>query len=319
MLIVHCCYLQLRSQLSSLPSLSPIRSLLQAHPPTRKVPLPDWTVQARTLAGAGAFDEVSARAHAEAEVARTADVQCAMTNIAFVGHGPRWRGRLGDITAPTLVLHGEDDPFFPIGNGQALAAEIPDARLVRLGHAGHRPRPTPSRSSRRSSSHTRRADRATVGPRQVRTLIDPYVACCCAASGRGTDRTGRSGAGALRVLRLPDAEPVAMRVDEVRELDLAVVDERNSDGRAQLLGPVERCLARCRPGRRRLPSSSRPSPRYPRARPCRSQSCCTAPASTARRTSSRTTRRRMPARPARPGNRSRSSSRRLTWWPPFRR
>ena len=61
-----------------------------------------------------------------------------MTNIAFADHGPRRRERLGDITAPTLVLHGEDDPFFPIGNGEALAAEIPDARLVRLGRAGHR-------------------------------------------------------------------------------------------------------------------------------------------------------------------------------------
>ena len=111
-------------------------------------PAPDWSderavvdhlvLQARTFAGAGAFDEVSARAHAEAEVACTTDVQCAMTNIAFADHGPRWRERLGDITAPTLVLHGEDDPFFPIGNGEALAAEIPDARLVRLSRAGHR-------------------------------------------------------------------------------------------------------------------------------------------------------------------------------------
>lgn len=41
------------------------------------------------------------------------------------------------IDVPTLVLHGEDDPFFPIGNGEALAAEIPDARLVRLPRAGH--------------------------------------------------------------------------------------------------------------------------------------------------------------------------------------
>ena len=95
-------------------------------------------LQARTFAGAGAFDEASARAHAEAEIARTTDVQCAMTNIAFADHGPRWRERLGEIIAPTLVLHGEDDPFFPIGNGEALAAEIPDARLVRLGRVGHR-------------------------------------------------------------------------------------------------------------------------------------------------------------------------------------
>ena len=41
------------------------------------------------------------------------------------------------ITAPILVLHGEDDPFFPIGNGEALAAEIPNACLVRLDRVGH--------------------------------------------------------------------------------------------------------------------------------------------------------------------------------------
>ena len=109
---------------------------------------PDWSDeraavdhlvgQARALAGEGAFDETSARAQAEAEVARTTDVQCATTNIAFADPGPRWRERLGDITAPTLVLHGEDDPFFPIGNGEALAAGIPNARLVRLDRVGHR-------------------------------------------------------------------------------------------------------------------------------------------------------------------------------------
>jgi pimeloyl-ACP methyl ester carboxylesterase len=108
---------------------------------------PDWSDersvvdhlvrQAKTLAGAGAFDEASAGAHAEAEVARTTNIQSA-TNIASADHGPRWRERLGDVSAPTLVLHGEDDPFFPIGNGEALAAEIPEARLVRLDRAGHK-------------------------------------------------------------------------------------------------------------------------------------------------------------------------------------
>jgi pimeloyl-ACP methyl ester carboxylesterase len=111
-------------------------------------PGPDWSderavvghlvLQARTFAGAGAFDEASAPADAEAEVARTTDVRCATTSIAFADHGPRWRERLGVITAPALVLHGEDDPFFPIGSGEALAAEIPDAPLVRLGRTGHR-------------------------------------------------------------------------------------------------------------------------------------------------------------------------------------
>lgn len=110
-------------------------------------PPPDWSDRravvehlvrhARTLAGAGTFDEADARAHAEAVVARTTDVRCATTNIAFADHGPRWRERLGEITAPTLVLHGVQDPLFPIGNGEALAAEIPGAHLVRLAHVGH--------------------------------------------------------------------------------------------------------------------------------------------------------------------------------------
>ena len=43
---------------------------------------------------------------------------------------PRWRERLGDLTLPTLIVHGRADPFFPVGNGQALAAQVPGARLL---------------------------------------------------------------------------------------------------------------------------------------------------------------------------------------------
>ncbi|MFB7874126.1 alpha/beta fold hydrolase [Nocardia sp. NPDC056064] len=49
---------------------------------------------------------------------------------------PRWRGRLGDLDLPTLVVHGRADPFFPVGNGEALAAEIPAARLLVLDNMG---------------------------------------------------------------------------------------------------------------------------------------------------------------------------------------
>lgn len=43
---------------------------------------------------------------------------------------PRWRERLPEISVPALVVHGRHDPFFPVGNGEALAREIPDARLL---------------------------------------------------------------------------------------------------------------------------------------------------------------------------------------------
>ena len=49
---------------------------------------------------------------------------------------PRWRQRLGQLTLPTLVVHGRADPNFPVGNGEALAAAIPAARLLVLDDMG---------------------------------------------------------------------------------------------------------------------------------------------------------------------------------------
>jgi pimeloyl-ACP methyl ester carboxylesterase len=48
---------------------------------------------------------------------------------------PRWRERLPELVIPTLVVHGRRDPFFPVGNGEALAREIPGARLLVLQRA----------------------------------------------------------------------------------------------------------------------------------------------------------------------------------------
>jgi pimeloyl-ACP methyl ester carboxylesterase len=48
---------------------------------------------------------------------------------------PRWRERLPEIKVPTLVVHGRRDRFFPVGNGEAIAREIPGARLLVLNDA----------------------------------------------------------------------------------------------------------------------------------------------------------------------------------------
>ncbi|MGW7271953.1 alpha/beta fold hydrolase [Streptomyces sp. NPDC054864] len=48
---------------------------------------------------------------------------------------PRWRERLPEIDIPTLVVHGSRDSFFPVGNGEAIAREIPGARLLILKEA----------------------------------------------------------------------------------------------------------------------------------------------------------------------------------------
>jgi haloalkane dehalogenase len=45
--------------------------------------------------------------------------------------------RHGQITAPTLCLWGVHDPWQTIRDGERLAIEIPDARLVRVENASH--------------------------------------------------------------------------------------------------------------------------------------------------------------------------------------
>ena len=45
--------------------------------------------------------------------------------------------RLGAITAPTLVVHGEQDRVVPVANARTLAARIPDAELHLWPGAGH--------------------------------------------------------------------------------------------------------------------------------------------------------------------------------------
>jgi pimeloyl-ACP methyl ester carboxylesterase len=45
--------------------------------------------------------------------------------------------RLDQIKAPTLVIHGETDRLVPPGNGELIAARIPNAKLIKIPHASH--------------------------------------------------------------------------------------------------------------------------------------------------------------------------------------
>jgi pimeloyl-ACP methyl ester carboxylesterase len=90
----------------------------------------------RRLAGPAGFDESAARENGRRQLDR-ATTFASRHNIAFCDHGDRWRERLGEIGVPTLVVHGTADPFFPYGNGVALAREIPGAELLTLDGIGH--------------------------------------------------------------------------------------------------------------------------------------------------------------------------------------
>ncbi|UAB78675.1 alpha/beta fold hydrolase [Erythrobacter sp. SCSIO 43205] len=55
---------------------------------------------------------------------------------AIIDDGCR-RSRLAKVKAPTLVLHGEDDPLVKLEGGQDTAAHIPGAKLVTIPGWGH--------------------------------------------------------------------------------------------------------------------------------------------------------------------------------------
>ena len=110
--------------------------------------MPDWSDRAAVaeFAAAGAEilgnDPAAARATAERIWNRTPGTHPAVqmanqlgTVFARLDCKPRWRKRLPELAIPTLVVHGHRDPFFPVGNGEALAREIPGARLLLLEQA----------------------------------------------------------------------------------------------------------------------------------------------------------------------------------------
>jgi pimeloyl-ACP methyl ester carboxylesterase len=54
---------------------------------------------------------------------------------AIFGHDTS--GRLGEIAAPTLIIHGTVDGVLPFSNGEQIASLMPDARFEALEDVGH--------------------------------------------------------------------------------------------------------------------------------------------------------------------------------------
>jgi pimeloyl-ACP methyl ester carboxylesterase len=103
----------------------------------RKAAVDRLVADIREYGGPFTADEAQARRLAERVVDRTTDMAASQTNHWLIDGGPPVRHRLGTITVPTLVMHGTVDPMFPMAHAEALAREIPGARLVRLEGVGH--------------------------------------------------------------------------------------------------------------------------------------------------------------------------------------
>jgi pimeloyl-ACP methyl ester carboxylesterase len=85
------------------------------------------------------FDERATRAMLELALSRATDPTAAANHHRLAGQAypPDVLVPLASITAPTTIVHGDQDPVYPLAHGEALAAAIPDARLEVVAGMGH--------------------------------------------------------------------------------------------------------------------------------------------------------------------------------------
>jgi pimeloyl-ACP methyl ester carboxylesterase len=79
--------------------------------------------------GADVLDRLVSRA-----VERPTSLEVIMLQMQAIGTRT---GDVANITAPTLVIHGSDDPLLPVANGRRLAELVPGARYLELPGVGH--------------------------------------------------------------------------------------------------------------------------------------------------------------------------------------
>jgi pimeloyl-ACP methyl ester carboxylesterase len=125
------------------PSLPPAKpeamAVLMTPPPTDRAGSLDAAVRTwRTIGSPGfPFDEAEVRARSAALYDRSNHPAGQARQLAAImAHGNRVP-RLAGVRAPTLVIHGTDDPLVPVHGGRDTAEAIPGSELLLIPGMGH--------------------------------------------------------------------------------------------------------------------------------------------------------------------------------------
>lgn len=80
----------------------------------------------RMYQGSVRVDDAGLRELFERVFDRTRNIASAVTNRFLLDDGGLAEFQLDQITVPTLVMHGTEDPLFPYAHGEALVRAIPE-------------------------------------------------------------------------------------------------------------------------------------------------------------------------------------------------
>ncbi|MGO6710893.1 alpha/beta fold hydrolase [Rhizobium leguminosarum] len=107
----------------------------------------DWTDNAQVIefllkdtqmiaGSAHLYDGRQARAFVERDVKRAKNFVSATNHFMLKG-GQALKGKLAELAAPLLVIHGTADPIYPVEHGELLARTVKGAKLIRIEGGGH--------------------------------------------------------------------------------------------------------------------------------------------------------------------------------------
>jgi pimeloyl-ACP methyl ester carboxylesterase len=120
------------------PQRKVLRTLLRPRPRNKAAAVRRGMALFRLIAGSGyPPTEAELRDMVERAVHRSYRPSAVLRQLLAIYAAPNRAKALQRVKAPTLVLHGDDDPLVPLAGGEDTAANIPRARLRVVPGMGH--------------------------------------------------------------------------------------------------------------------------------------------------------------------------------------
>jgi len=106
-------------------------------PSEREAFIEETVKRGRLIHGTFPYDEDQSREYRAKEYDRNYYPEGTIRQLAAMAIPGNLKSKLGTIRAPTLVIHGREDPLNPVEAGEDIATAIPGAELLILDGMGH--------------------------------------------------------------------------------------------------------------------------------------------------------------------------------------